>query len=580
MSLRLDRANTIIDCLEYYADICEDKDAYIFLTDGESQAVHMSYKQLHTRATALAQVLEARKLSGKTVLLLYPAGLEFLVSFIACLYAGAIAVPANLARNSRHFVRLKNIMLDSNCAAVLTLPTFQDTIRSNLALAGVDMQHIAIVSEEDSAPQQSAAAFTVTPDAIAFIQYTSGSTGHPKGVIVTHANLIANERAIQQSSNLPEFMVGAGWLPQFHDMGLIGNLLQPMAVGGTYIFMSPLHFIQAPLRWIKMLSTYRAHASAAPCFALEMCVAAAKDGIDPNWDLSAMGTIFCGAEPINQRILERFQTCFAHIGMPADAVKPCYGMAETTLIISGGLPSEAERSLKIDRDALQCGNVVLQDNTTENEHKVQDIVCCGTPVNGHEIIVVCPETQQICLDNAIGEIWCRGPSITTGYWQKPEATAHTFHAFTACGQGPWLRTGDLGFKHKDGLYVTGRIKEIMILRGKNHYPHDIENTINTVFANHNMKVQTAVFMEHESSSQAGIVAIAELPRRVDDQAVELFQKLTHLARQHVSQEHDLLLKDTLIVKHGSIPRTSSGKVQRLLCARLYQSGDIQAQPLI
>src|SRR5690606_24749150 len=198
--------------------------------------------------------LQARNLSGKTVLLLYPAGLEFIVSFIACLYAGAIAVPANLARNSRHFVRLKNIMFDSNCAAVLTLPAFKDTIENNLVQAGVDMRYIDIVSETDSGTRQSTNAFQVSSDGVAFIQYTSGSTGHPKGVVVTHANLIANERAIQQSSNLPEFMIGAGWLPQFHDMGLIGNLLQPLAVGGTYIFMSPLHFIQAPLRWIRMLS--------------------------------------------------------------------------------------------------------------------------------------------------------------------------------------------------------------------------------------------------------------------------------------------------------------------------------------
>ncbi|HLT63461.1 MAG TPA: AMP-binding protein, partial [Pseudohongiella sp.] len=359
MPLPLDSAQTIIDCLEHYAGICADKDAYIFLPDGESQEVHLTYKRLHTRATALAEELQARNLSGKTVLLLYPAGLEFIVSFIACLYAGAIAVPANLARNSRHFVRLKNIMLDSNCAAVLTLPALTDTIENNLVLAGVDMRFIDIVSETDSGMRQSTNAFQVSSDGVAFIQYTSGSTGHPKGVVVTHANLIANERAIQQSSNLPEFMVGAGWLPQFHDMGLIGNLLQPLAVGGTYIFMSPLHFIQAPLRWIRMLSIYRAHASAAPCFALEMCVAAAKDGIDPDWDLSALGTIFCGAEPINQRILDRFQTCFAHIGMSADAVKPCYGMAETTLIIAGGLPVHAERSLKVDRDALQQGKVAL-----------------------------------------------------------------------------------------------------------------------------------------------------------------------------------------------------------------------------
>src|SRR5690606_37526212 len=196
----------------------------------------------------------------------------------------------------------------------------------------------------------------------------------------------------------------------------------------------------------------------------------------------------------------------------------------------------AERCLKVDRDALQRGKVALQGSTTESEHKMQDIVCCGTPVNEHEIIIVCPHTRQICTDSTVGEIWCRGPSIAAGYWQKPDATAHTFQALTACGQGPWLRTGDLGFKHRDGLYVTGRIKEMMILRGKNHYPHDIEDTINSVFANHNMKVQTAVFMESESTSQAGIVAIAELPRRADGQAVEIFQQLTQLARQHVSQE--------------------------------------------
>jgi len=573
VSLPLDSTSTIIDCLEHYARIRGDERAYIFLSDGETEEMELSYADLQRRSQALASELRKYGLSGQTVLLLYPAGLDFVIAFFACLYAGATAVPANLARNSRHFIRLRNIMQDSACRAILTQAALQEPIATNLAGAGINLNQVVILTENtEHATDVPETPDPIDPSGVAFIQYTSGSTGNPKGVVVTHAQLIANERAIQRSANLPEFMTGAGWLPQFHDMGLIGNLLQPLAIGGTYIFMSPLHFIQSPLRWMRMLSRYQAHASAAPCFALEMCVQATSDAPQEQWDLSALDTIFCGAEPIRQDVLDAFHRALAPFGLRDDVVKPCYGMAETTLMITGGLPHHAPRSLSVDRQQLTRGLA----RQLSDEALTQAIVCCGQPVRDHRILIVCPQHHTVCEDDTVGEIWCAGPSIASGYWRNSDESKRTFAAFTADGEGPFLRTGDLGFRHQDGIFVTGRIKEVMILRGRNYYPHDMEATVTEVFQQNRVRVQAAVFAERKSVGNSGVIAFVELPRRMAGATLEQLQQLLPLVRQRISQEHDLSLKDTLLLKHGSIPRTSSGKIQRLLCSELYQSGAIQA----
>lgn len=575
MSLPLDSAETILTCLEHYAAARGDEKAYVFFADGDNQEQTLTYNELCTRAKTLAGELTQRGLQDQAVLLLFPAGLDFVIAFFACLYAGTIAVPANLARNSHHYARLKQIIQDSNTQAVLTTSALKPATEKGLTAAGVNVLHINILCEPDIVSATSLLQFrpalrTVQP---AFIQYTSGSTGNPKGVIVTHAQLVANERAIQRCANLPEFANVGGWLPQFHDMGLIGTMLQPAALGGCYYFMSPLHFIQSPLRWIKLLSRCKAAATAAPNFALDMCVKAMRNGFDGELDLSSLNTLFCGAEPVNQTTLAQFNACFAPFGLHPDAVKPCYGMAETTLIISGGIAKSVTKHLRVNREALKAGHVAI---ALEQDCEAQDIVCCGSPVDGHQIKIVDPETFAIVDENAVGEIWCAGPSIAAGYWKNARATLETFGAKTACGAGPFLRTGDLGFIHRDGIFVTGRIKEMMIIRGKNHYPHDIEATIASVFAEHGIDVQAAVFADNEAAKTPGIIAYVELPRRGGALDTETFKLLASNLRQAVSAIHDVQLKELFALKFGSLPRTSSGKTQRLACAGLYHSGEIDS----
>lgn len=575
MSLPLDSAQTILTCLEHYAAARGSENAYVFLTDGEHQEQPLTYNELRERAQALAGELTQRGLQDQAVLLLFPAGLDFVIAFFACLYAGTIAVPANLARNSHHYARLKQIIQDSNTQAVLTTPALKPATEKGLTAAGVDLSLVNILCEVDIVQENSLSYFqpAVRTYQPAFIQYTSGSTGNPKGVIVTHSQLVANERAIQRCANLPEFANVGGWLPQFHDMGLIGTMLQPAALGGCYYFMSPLHFIQSPMRWIKLLSRCKAAATAAPNFALEMCVKAMRNGFDGELDLSPLNTMFCGAEPVNQATLAQFNSCFAPYGLHPDAVKPCYGMAETTLIISGGIAPNVSRYLTVNREALKTRSVSV---VTEYDPESQDIVCCGSPVDGHVIKIVDPETFAVLDENAVGEIWCAGPSIAAGYWKNPRATLETFGAKTACGQGPFLRTGDLGFINCDGIFVTGRIKELMIIRGKNHYPHDIEATITDVFVEKGMDVQVAVFADDEAAKVPGIVAYIELPRRGGALDVDAFKQLAATLRQAVNAVHDVQLKEVFALKFGSLPRTSSGKTQRLACARLYTSGEIDA----
>src|SRR5690606_12847813 len=463
MSLPLNDVPTIVSCIEHYVQTRPDELAFLFLEDGESQEASLTYRDLQTRAQQLATGLRNYNLKDQAVLLLYPAGLDFVIGFFACLYAGAIAVPANLARNSHHYSRLKQIIQDSNAKAVLTTDSLKSMTMAGLSNAGIDLDIITVLTEGEATGSAitNGLVAAINPDFPAFIQYTSGSTGNPKGVIVTHPQLIANERAIQASVEMPEHVIVGGWLPQFHDMGLIGAMLQPIAMGGCYVFMSPLHFIQSPLRWLRLMGKYKAVATAAPNFALEHCVKAAKDTPLDGIDLSSLKTIFCGAEPVAQKAVAEFNRVFSACNLHPDTVKPCYGLAEATLILSGGIARRAPRYLSVDREQLKLNQLRILDESTED---AKIVVCCGHVVKDHELLIVNPDTHHVLEDGAIGEIWAAGPSIAAGYWQNPQATLLTFGGYTACGLGPFMRTGDLGFLREGGLFVTGRIKELMIIR--------------------------------------------------------------------------------------------------------------------
>jgi acyl-CoA synthetase (AMP-forming)/AMP-acid ligase II len=588
----LDNANSIVDCLEFYAQTQKDQRAYTFLVNGEDQERVLSYGELRERAFEFGKFLRSQGLTDKTVLLLFPAGLDFIVAFFACAYAGAISVPANLARNSHHFNRLKKIIQDAQCPAVLSSAELKPILYQGLFGDQLDVplkaqkqeyvtSKIQILCELDIVKSNASTdnqLILPSPNQLAFLQYTSGSTGEPKGVMISHAQLIANEKAIRHSANLPEHLIGAGWLPQFHDMGLIGATLQPVALGGHYIFMSPLHFLQRPLRWLNMISQYRANATAAPNFALDLCIKAYKDSERENLDLTSLSTIFCGAEPVNASTVEQFETLFEKFGLRKNTIKPCYGLAEATLMISGGSSAHHERKLNLNRTKFAAGKIqILKNDLSLPDHTIQTIVCCGKAIPDHQTIIVNPNTGAVLGESEIGEIWFSGPSMASGYWRNSRASQLHFQAFTPCGQGPFLRTGDLGFFHNQGLYITGRIKDLIIFRGRNLYPHDLESTIVNSLASV-CNIHAAIFAVEEepgSSRQVSINAYIELPRRSKD--LPDFKTLTRNIKAAINQNHEVTLRDVFFLSHGKIPRTSSGKTQRHRCAEMYSSREIDQQ---
>lgn len=571
-AIALDRAGTILDCLDHYAACQPEAPAYTFVGHKEDDRQVLSYGELHRRATGYAAVLRDAGLAHRNVLLLFPTGLDFIVGFFACAYARAVSIPANLARNSHHYTRLGQIVENAGAAAVLTVTELQTSIAEGLGRR----QDLRFFCEPLMANQAGAQLTRPDPEQLAFIQYTSGSTGVPKGVMVRHSQLIANERAIQSVTGLGEGVVGAGWLPQFHDMGLIGALLQPVSLGGHYVFMSPLHFLQRPLRWLTLLSQCGAAATGAPNFALALCVQAEIDErTAAQLDLSALRILFCGAEPISATVLERFEEKFAPYGLRAGTVVPCYGLAEATLIVSGGVQANGQRVLNVVRKDLENGLLRMAGEAAQD---VQALVNCGPVVRDHRVAIVDPESRRLVEDGQTGEVWFSGPSVASGYWANARASAATFSATTACGQGPWMRTGDLGFCHDGSLYIAGRIKELIILRGRNVHPHDLEASLRD--AHPALADAAIVVFAVEAGPTPQVVAWIEFGRR--DRAVgELdFPQLTRQLRALLMAAHEIRLDHIAYLYQGAIPRTSSGKVQRHLCASRHLDASIEQHRLL
>ena len=570
MPLPLDSHSTILGCLHHYARAQPQARAYTFVADGERDDKVLSYGELDERSTRLARRLIGSANDNPPAILLYPSGLDFIIGFFACLKARVVAVPANLTRNQQHFARLHLIIKDSGARLILTTPALKRVVQDGLARADVDECIFTFVEAAEEAEEGGVDTVTlpeVLQDDLAFLQYTSGSTGAPKGVMVTHGQLMANERAIQRSADLPEHVEGGGWLPQFHDMGLIGATLQPVALGGHYAFMSPLHFIQRPLRWLEMISRFGTVASAAPNFALDLCLKAAPPsaGAESLLDLHRLKTIFCGAEPVNADVVRRFVERFQVFGMPATAVRPCYGLAECTLLVSGGGAHQAPPVLRLDRQAQGDGQVVRSDAAD-----ALTSVCCGSVPDHHQVVVVDVRAGERVSADSIGEVWVRGPSVASGYWQKPEATRNAFGAYLRDGTGTFMRTGDLGFTYAGGLYITGRLKEMMIVRGRNYYPSDIEQTLMEALGA-SWPGCCAVFAT-ETAGTERVVAILELARKQKALDPDELSRTVGTARQAVARVHELQLAEVLVLAHACIPRTTSGKTQRLHCAQLYREG--------
>src|SRR5689334_4615206 len=471
--------STLVDLLLERARQEPDRMAYTFLRDGETLQSHLTYGELDERARALAATLQSLCAPGARALLLYPSGLEFIAAFFGCLYSGVVAVPAyppHPARPGRALYRLRAIVNDAQPSLVLSTSAILSMLRE--VMAGDPLWNSVRAVATDTVPQDAATLWSepeLDGNSLAFLQYTSGSTASPKGVMVTHANLICNEQMIKDACGHTQDSNFVGWLPLYHDMGLIGNVLQPLYLGSRCIFMSPTAFLEKPFRWLKAISDFKANTSGGPNFAYDLCARRVTEEQAATLDFSSWKIAFNGAEPIRYETLERFAARFEKCGFRREALFPCYGLAEATLFVSGGPAPGPPVTCTIDADQLEQGRIV---ETSADNPKSKTLVASGSLASGLRAIVVDAKDLSECAAGKVGEIWLAGPNVTKGYWGRPDESSETFYAqLSDKQQGPFLRTGDVGFLKDGRLFVTGRIKDLIIIRGRNHYPQDIELTV-------------------------------------------------------------------------------------------------------
>ncbi|WP_437755425.1 amino acid adenylation domain-containing protein [Sorangium sp. So ce1389] len=563
---------TLDDLLRWRATEQPDLLAYTFLLDGETQEARLTYGQLDRRARAIGATLESRGARGARVLLLYAPGIEYAVAVLGCLYAGAVAVPAyppDPARLSRTLPRLQALIADSKASFALTT---RDILPMASVLAEQSEELKALVwLATDDVDDASAGAWRdpgATRDTLAILQYTSGSTAAPRGVMLTHGNLLHNLAAIHRCFEHTSESRGVIWLPPYHDMGLIGGVLQPLCGGFPVVLMSPIDFLRRPFRWLQAISRYRATTSGGPNFAYDLCVRKITREQIATLDLSSWDLAFNGAEPIRAETLERFAATFEPCGFRRAAFYPCYGLAEATLIVSGASKERLPTVQAFDREQLQRSRAVAE--PADQGGDTERLVGCGAAIPGHEVLVVDPGSMTAAPPGYIGEIWVSGASVAQGYWNRPEETAETFGARLRDRDGTFLRTGDLGFLQGGELFVTGRSKDLIILRGRNHYPQDIELTVERSHPAVRQGCSAAFSVEAAAEERLVVVAEIDVSKASDVAA------LVSAVRSAVAEQHELQVHAAVLLAPGGIPKTSSGKIQRRACRAGFLSGELNA----
>jgi len=559
--------SNLVDLLRHRASHQAQDRAFTYLVDGETEEILLTYQALDRMARAVAARLQAANLEGERALLLYPAGLDFIAAFFGCLYAGVVAVPAYPPRRNRSLSRIQAIVDDAEAKIALTTFPVWERVQSVLDqspdLKKIDWlctdQLPAGVEDEWHAPD-------VHGDTLAFLQYTSGSTGTPKGVVLTHANLMHNSASIAYAFEHTRSGSGVFWLPSYHDMGLIGGILQPMYIGQANVLLSPMSFLQKPYRWLQAISRYRCTISGGPNFAYDLCVRKITPEQVKTLDLSRWCLAFNGAEPVRAETIDQFSKMFAPAGFRREAFYPCYGMAEATLIISGGFKAAPPVVRTFDAEALEKNQAI---DALADEEGARELVGSGGNLLDQRIVIADPDRMTSLPADRIGEIWVSGPSVAQGYWNQPELTAKIFHAYLKdTGEGPFLRTGDLGFMQDGELFITGRLKDLIIIRGRNYYPQDIELTVGKCHPRLRLDNGAAMAVEIEGTER--LVIVQEIERRQQRDVDGVFEAI----RREVAAEHELPVEAITLVKAGSIPKTSSGKIQRHACRKAFIDGEL------
>ncbi len=529
--------------------------AFGFMPSSIDDEICFSYAQLDEAARKIGAALQQAGLTGERAVLLYQPGPEYICALMGCLYGGVVAVPVYAPRQNASYTRVMQVIASARATVLLSsdriFATLDQPEWGELKCAG--LHWLATDNLSPSLAEQWRMP-DIDGDTLAILQFTSGSTGRPKGVQLCHRHLLANSRMLAHAMGCNRDSIGVIWIPPYHDMGLIGGLLQPIYSGFPVHLMSPATFLQRPIRWLEAISKYRATISVAPNFAYELCVKRIRSEQVAKLDLSSWRVAGNGAEPIRAKTLRDFSETFAPAGFDSRAIFPCYGMAEATLYVSGSPIFSGARVLQASREALGCGSI-----RGRFDGETIELVSCGTIGLEAEVRIVDPASGQVCEAGEVGEIWIAGDSVAAGYWEQPEATAETFQARLSSSDRNWLRSGDLGSIVDGELYVTGRIKDLIIIRGQNHYPHDIEATVAGIHAALRPHGAVAFSMEHEDGEQLALVL--ELERNALEN--ELGQ-VAALVREAVSRQHQLQIDHLAFVRPGGIPKTSSGKIQRYL----------------
>ncbi len=566
--------STIIDVLLDKSTDRPYQTAYTFLADGENESGSITYQELDLQAKAIAVKLLTKVKPGDRALLVYPytAGLEFIASFLGCLYAGVIAVTDYPRQHIKSLSQYQDRIDDCQAAIVLTTREFADRVKGQLVSnPGVALKLKAlpwIASDEvEKDLNQQWQMPKISSDTLAFLQYTSGSTGQPKGVMVTHGNVLHNSEVIYKSfAHHPQSKI-LMWLPMFHDMGLIGGVMQPLYAGLPAVLMSPIALAQNPFLWLQALSKYQITTSGGPNFAYDLLCQKVTDEQRGSLDLSSWEVAFTGAEPVRAKTIEQFAELYAPCGFKKEAFYPCYGMAEATLFITGIDASKSPNVVYLDKTALTQDKVVAIAPEYPN---AKAVVSCGHTWLGDEIIIVNPDKVQ-CASDEVGEIWAVGSGIGKGYWQREEQTEATFRATLANNPDKtYLRTGDLGFIQDGELYITGRIKDMMILWGRNHYPQHIEETVESCHPALRPNHGAAFSIDVNGEEQ---LVIAHEINRTNLRKLNA-EEVVGAIRLAVGEQNMANVFAVALLKTGSIPKTSSGKIQRRACQSMFLNGSL------
>ena len=569
---------TLIDILRRRATDNHDAVAYTFLIDGEQEGPRVTYGDLDRSARAIAVMLRERGVRpGDRALLLYPPGLDFIAAFFGCAYAGVVAVPSfppHPAQFSRTLPRLVGIATDAQLSAVLST---QEIAASATAMARYAPMLGRFPWLATNVPQDDTADLwrdpDITPDALAFLQYTSGSTSSPKGVMVSHANVLHNLGYANHVEENDETSVSVSWLPVIHDMGLIEGVHEPAYAGYPAYLMAPAAFLQRPVRWLRAITRYRATNSGGPNFAYDLCARKVSTAQREELDLSSWRVAYNGAEPIRAETLTAFHDKFERVGFQWRSFYPVYGLAEATLLVSSGGRAHEPTIHEAEASGLTRG--VLR-RPTDPGSVPRTLVGCGPAGCDTKILIVDPVSRTPCEEGSVGEIWVSSPSVARGYWGRERETAEAFDARLATGEGPFLRTGDLGAMTDGEIVVTGRLKDVLIIRGLKHYPQDLELTAERQHPALRAGCSAAFAIDGDAGD-AVAMALEVDPRQLAADCVEClrqFREISASVRRAIADEHGIVLYAVSLLPRGAIPKTSSGKLRRQACRTAFLDGTL------